>query len=380
MRRDRGRGNGPKGPASSPMVFISHDSRDADLAAAFARLLKVASAGMVKSFRSSDKGGNEGIDYGDEWYGTLMTRLAAASDVVCVLTERSLERPWILYEAGVAKGKRETPVHGLMLGVKNVSTGPFCQFQNCGDSEAALVKLVRQLCRRVNGLEPDKALLTREVGAFKKTVTRVLGRNVRASGNTIWRRAIPLTQRVPEKALGEIKKNLDVVADEARRLLEERGKDVRPENVRVNLMLPDFQFTDKSQFPGQLHFLATRPDGSYSKVELGNRFAPGEGVSGKVFLDGIAFAEDGRVGVSAKKLKVMHRHLAAVAGFPLLDNDVQYAFGVVCVDFIGVSDIDDSDLSCLLGYDPVLQSIRKIATLLNPRDNESFELAFVARL
>lgn len=90
-------------PKETPLVFISHDSRDAELAEAFSKLLKSVSAGMLKSFRSSDKKGNEGIEFGDEWYKTLMSKLEKASDVVCLLTERSLDRPWILYEAGVAK-------------------------------------------------------------------------------------------------------------------------------------------------------------------------------------------------------------------------------------------------------------------------------------
>jgi hypothetical protein len=73
----------------SPLVFISHDSRDAELAEAFSKLLKSVSAGMLKSFRSSDKKGTEGIEFGDEWYKTLMSKLETASDVICLLTEGS---------------------------------------------------------------------------------------------------------------------------------------------------------------------------------------------------------------------------------------------------------------------------------------------------
>ena len=111
----------------TPLVFISHDSRDADLAEAFSKLLKSVSAGMLKSFRSSDKKGTEGIAFGDEWYNTLMSKLDSASDVVCLLTERSLDRPWLLYETGVAKGKLGTPVQGIALGVplSRVSPRPF---------------------------------------------------------------------------------------------------------------------------------------------------------------------------------------------------------------------------------------------------------------
>jgi hypothetical protein len=92
------------------LVFISHDSRDAELAEAFSKLLSSVSAGVLKSFRSSDRKGSQGIEYGTEWYLELMKKLSTASDVVCLLTQRSVERPWILYEAGVAKGKLGTPV------------------------------------------------------------------------------------------------------------------------------------------------------------------------------------------------------------------------------------------------------------------------------
>ena len=133
--------------ASNPLVFISHDARHAELAEAFSKLLKSVSAGMIKTFRPSDKKGTEGIDFGEEWYKRLMVQLQSTSDVVCLFTERSLDRPWILFEAGVAKGKMNTPVVGVALGVplSRVSTGPFYQFMNMDDSEGDLTKLVNQL-------------------------------------------------------------------------------------------------------------------------------------------------------------------------------------------------------------------------------------------
>jgi hypothetical protein len=156
--------------AGSPLVFISHDGRDADLAEAFSKLLRSVSAGVIKTFRSSDKKGKEGIDFGDEWYKRLMEKLQATSDVVCLFTERSLERPWILFEAGVAKGKLNSPVVGIALGVplNRVSTGPFYQFMNMDDSETDLTKLVHQLARRVPGLELDTDVVKAQVASFKK--------------------------------------------------------------------------------------------------------------------------------------------------------------------------------------------------------------------
>jgi hypothetical protein len=85
-------------PTENPLVFISHDSRDADLAEAFGNLLTDASGGILKSFRSSDKKGTAGIEYGAEWYRAIMQKLDDATDVVALLTARSINRPWILYE------------------------------------------------------------------------------------------------------------------------------------------------------------------------------------------------------------------------------------------------------------------------------------------
>jgi hypothetical protein len=48
-------------PRANPLVFISHDSRDADLAEAFDHLLTDASGGVIQTFRSSDQTGKAGI-------------------------------------------------------------------------------------------------------------------------------------------------------------------------------------------------------------------------------------------------------------------------------------------------------------------------------
>jgi hypothetical protein len=161
---------------SSPLIFISHDSRDAELAEAFSKLLSSVSAGVLKSFRSSDRKGTQGIEYGTEWYPELMAKLSAASDIVCLLTPRSLDRPWILYEAGVAKGKLNTSVYGIALGIplNRAHTGPFAQFQNCDDNDDSLTKLVLQLLSRIPNSEPDREAIQMQVKSFKQKVSEIL--------------------------------------------------------------------------------------------------------------------------------------------------------------------------------------------------------------
>lgn len=158
------------------LVFISHDSRDADLAEAFGNLLTDVSAGTLKSFRSSDKKGNTGIEFGTEWYTAIMSQLGYATDVVALLTHHSLDRPWILYEAGVAKGKLDTNVLGVALGVPldRVSTGPFGQFQNCGDDEDSITKLVLQLIRRNPEAAPREDAVRMQVRVFLESAKKLL--------------------------------------------------------------------------------------------------------------------------------------------------------------------------------------------------------------
>jgi TIR domain len=166
--------NGTK--ANSPLVFISHDTRDAELAEAFSNLLKSVSAGVLKSFRTSDKRGNQGIEFGVEWYPEIIRNIQNASDVVCLLTERSVNRPWILFEAGMAKGKLDTPILGVALGIQlqDAFTGPFAQFQNCSDDEDSLVKLVSQLVDRIPNSEPDQETIKYQVKNFKVKVLEIL--------------------------------------------------------------------------------------------------------------------------------------------------------------------------------------------------------------
>jgi hypothetical protein len=213
---------------SAPLVFISHDSRDAELAEAFSKLLKSVSAGMIKTFRASDKKGTEGIDFGEEWYKRLMTQLQSTSDVVCLFTERSLDRPWILFEAGVAKGKLNTPVLGVALGVPlaRVSAGPFYQFMNVDDSESELTKLVNQLARRVPNLELDNDVVRSQVTAFKTAETAILKKLSSGSAKA------EAKEEVDESAVAKLAEEMKALPSRVAERLSESGDPWRRRRLR----------------------------------------------------------------------------------------------------------------------------------------------------
>ncbi len=166
----------PRVTRANPTVFISHDGRDADLAETFGNLLTDVSGGILKPFCSSDRKGTRGIEFGEEWFKTIMAKLGEATDVVALLTQHSIDRPWILYETGVAKGKSGTPAFGVAIGVplEKASTGPFAQFQNCAADDDSLTKLAIQLIRRNPDASPREEAVRRHVAAFLESVTTLM--------------------------------------------------------------------------------------------------------------------------------------------------------------------------------------------------------------
>jgi hypothetical protein len=107
-----------------------------------------------------------------------MQKLDDATDVVALLTARSINRPWILYETGVAKGKlaANDRVFGIALGVTldEAATGPFAQFQNSPDEDDAITTLVLQLIRRHPQAAPREEAVRRQVQAFRESVAALL--------------------------------------------------------------------------------------------------------------------------------------------------------------------------------------------------------------
>lgn len=213
----------------NPLVFISHDSRDADLAEAFGNLLTDASGGILKSFRSSDRKGTAGIEYGQEWYRAIMQKLDDATDVVALLTTHSVNRPWILYEAGVAKGKltANDRVLGIALGVSldEAATGPFAQFQNSPDEEDAITGLVLQLIRRHPQAAPRDEAVRRQVQAFRQSVATLLKDRKKESAQP--------AARVDETSVAKFFEEIKVlVRDVPDRVASELGGDPRIRRMR----------------------------------------------------------------------------------------------------------------------------------------------------
>jgi hypothetical protein len=113
---------------------------------------------------------SHGIAYSDIWYHAVRNRLASASAVLCLLTPRSFERPWVLYEAGLAHGAAK-PVYALCLGIpiKTVAhVGAFGQIRLTSDSPTEIAELIKQLAKlEGRTIHDDRAIF--KVESFLKS-------------------------------------------------------------------------------------------------------------------------------------------------------------------------------------------------------------------
>ncbi len=224
----------------TPLVFISHETRDAEIAEEFGNLLKNASAGALKSFRSSDKKPTQGIEYGSEWYPAIMEKIDEATDVVCLLTQHSVDRPWILYEAGVAKGKLGTKVIGVALGIplSVAIKGPFAQFQNLEDDVPSLTKLILELVKKVPGLDPNKQIVETQVEDFKQKSNEIIAKNSKPIAS------VEKKDNVAETSVAKLFEEVKIMFSDLPSRLENR---VDPEYKRRNMRFNPILMNDLFQ-------------------------------------------------------------------------------------------------------------------------------------
>jgi hypothetical protein len=112
------------------------------------------------------------MEYGAKWFQTILDKLEEASAVVCLLTPQSISRPWLLYEAGVAAGKADTPVKGLVLGlsIDRASQGPFAQLQLCAFDALRITGLITELIKKLTPAAPGSDTVRPFVEAFLAAV------------------------------------------------------------------------------------------------------------------------------------------------------------------------------------------------------------------
>jgi hypothetical protein len=106
-------------------VFLSHDSRDSDLAGVLGRTLSRVTLGQIEPWFSSDGSAGGGLRPGSIWLDDIRKRLQDSKAVVALLTPRSLLRPWLLFETGFAAANAHCEVIPVAVGVDSLNAVPF---------------------------------------------------------------------------------------------------------------------------------------------------------------------------------------------------------------------------------------------------------------
>ncbi|HTF36845.1 MAG TPA: toll/interleukin-1 receptor domain-containing protein [Blastocatellia bacterium] len=125
-------------------VFISSTQRDIDVARDLARRIEEAG---VRVFPVEDTvpGDGEAV--------SVTRSLREADEVIVILTDNSVNSPWVLYEMGAASGlhKRVTP---LVVNVEDSEIPPFVKKYV---RFAELPSYIAELAKRAGGLKPQPA-------------------------------------------------------------------------------------------------------------------------------------------------------------------------------------------------------------------------------
>lgn len=85
-------------------LFISHTHGDKFIADALARLVEILFKTKVAAKYSSSPELDGGIAPGEDWFSWILTQVKQADLAFIVLTASSIQKPWVLWEAGAVAG------------------------------------------------------------------------------------------------------------------------------------------------------------------------------------------------------------------------------------------------------------------------------------
>ena len=158
-----------------PCLFISYHSIDVKIANAFYELILSAGGERVMPFYCEQ----DDRKYGEEWYKEITEKINKSKNMVCLLTRESCEKPWILYEAGIAKGKNKR-VKAILIGdgmhQRDINNSPLALLQACSFKQKHIFHVVMQVLED-EGYIPrteKQRQIKEEVNRFVRRVNSIL--------------------------------------------------------------------------------------------------------------------------------------------------------------------------------------------------------------
>lgn len=149
-------------------VMISHEHRESTLAEALTEMLNDLGGGRIYPWYSSDTRPDGGVGTG-QWWNILHDQIESSDYIIAVLTEESAQRPWIIWECGLATGQANTraiiPVT-FSFSIHEVP-GPLAGFQSYrADNPQQITKLLQMLLNEVR-IVPDATAIKLALEKFQ---------------------------------------------------------------------------------------------------------------------------------------------------------------------------------------------------------------------
>lgn len=98
-------------------IFISHYSKDKVIADVIAKNIEKITNGNIHFWYSSDSNPKGGMCVGNIVFNEIVNHLNESVATIVLLTPRSIDRPWILFESGMAQGRENQYVIPVCVGV-----------------------------------------------------------------------------------------------------------------------------------------------------------------------------------------------------------------------------------------------------------------------
>lgn len=102
-------------------VFISHCHADMDIARVIASNISKLSMDKLEFWYSSDPRPTGGMEAGDIIFNKIIECINNSIATIVLLTPRSINRPWIYFESGMAQNKQNKEVIPVCVGINRDS-------------------------------------------------------------------------------------------------------------------------------------------------------------------------------------------------------------------------------------------------------------------
>jgi tetratricopeptide (TPR) repeat protein len=193
-------------------ILISHAHTERALAEAWKKLLHATSFGTILPWYSSDSKSEGGMVIGEEWREQLRERITKCDYVIALLSPQTRDRPWILWECGVANGTasgRDAQQRGVIIPVLHTMTAgeltnPLSSFQvYSADKRDDVVQICTRLAVRAGLPEPQPALWEPLIDQFASAVAAHRPRRARRPEEMVmWRGRVE--QHIQSGRLSEV--------------------------------------------------------------------------------------------------------------------------------------------------------------------------------